>query len=216
EATTDASIYRTVVGKLLYPANLTRPDLSPAVGRLALHARHMAMAKRTLRYLKGTTDHGLLYRAVSLTCPKAVAFSDSDWASDLDDRKSTTGYCIFIGLCLVAWKALKQDLTALSSTKGGVRCPCLHLPGDPFFRDLLKEIGFEQSGPTTIFVDNLSAQFIAEGATSKKCKFIEIKFHFIRDCIAKGLVRVIHISSEENLADLFTKPLGSPRPGNLC
>ncbi|CAM9717454.1 unnamed protein product, partial [Heterosigma akashiwo] len=137
------------------------PDLSPAVGRLARYmvnpgARHMAMAKRTLRYLKGTTDHGLLYRrAVSLTCPKAVAFSDSDWASDLDDRKSTTGYCIFIGL------------SALSTT-------------------------------------------------SKKCKFIEIKFHFIRDCIVKGLVRVIHISSEENLADLFTKPLGSPRFQEIC
>ncbi|CAM9709115.1 unnamed protein product [Heterosigma akashiwo] len=223
EATTDASIYRTVVGKLLYPANLTRPDLSPAVGRLARYmvnpgARHMAMAKRTLRYLKGTTDHGLLYRRGGVTdmSRALVAFSDSDWASDLDDRKSTTGYCIFIGLCLVAWKALKQDLTALSSTKAEYVALAFTCQVILFFRDLLKEIGFEQSGPTTIFVDNLSAQFIAEGATSKKCKFIEIKFHFIRDCIAKGLVRVIHISSEENLADLFTKPLGSPRFQEIC
>ncbi|CAM9717592.1 unnamed protein product, partial [Heterosigma akashiwo] len=135
-------------------------------------------------------------------------FSDSDWASDLDDRKSTTGYCIFIGLCLVAWKALKQDLTALSSTKAEYVALAFTCQVILFFRDLLKEIGFEQSGPTTISVDNLSAQFIAEGATSKKSKFIKLKFHFIRDCIAKGLVRVIHIPSEENLADLFTKPLG--------
>ncbi|CAN0127286.1 unnamed protein product, partial [Heterosigma akashiwo] len=103
EATTDASIYRTVVGKLLYPANLTRPDLSPAVGCLARYmvnpgARRMAMVKGTLRYLKGTTDHGLLYRRGGVTdmSRTLVAFSNSDLASDLDDRKSTTGYCIFI------------------------------------------------------------------------------------------------------------------------
>ncbi|CAM9933680.1 unnamed protein product, partial [Heterosigma akashiwo] len=213
EATTDASIYRTVVGKLLYPANLTRPDLSPAVGRLARYmdnpgARHMAMVKRTLRYLKGTSDQGLLYRQGDVTdMSRALfAFSDSDWASDLDDRKSTTGHCIFIGLCLVAWKALKQDLAALSTPHAEYVALVFTCQVILFFRDMLKEIGFEQSGPTTIFVDSLSAKYTAEGVT-KKSKFIDIKFHFIRDCVAKGLVKVIHIPSEENLADLFTKPL---------
>ena len=175
----------------------------------------MAMVKRTLRYLKGTSDQGLLYRWGDVTdMSRALfAFSDSDWASDLDDRKSTTGYCIFIGLCLVAWKALKQDLTALSTPHAGYVVLAFTCQVILFFRDMLKEIGFEQSGPTTIFVDNLSAKYIA---VTKKSKFIDIKFHFIRDCVAKGLVKVIHIPSEENLADLFTKPLGNPRFQELC
>ena len=177
----------------------------------------MAMVKRTLRYLKGTSDQGLLYRWGDVTdMSRALfAFSDSDWASDLDDRKSTTGYCIFIGLCLVAWKALKQDLTALSTPHAEYVALAFTCQVILFFRDMLKEIGFERSGPTTIFVDNLSAKYIAEGVT-KKSKFIDIKFHFIRDCVAKGLVKVIHIPSEENLADLFTKPLGNPRFQELC
>ncbi|CAN0133016.1 unnamed protein product, partial [Heterosigma akashiwo] len=120
KATTDASLYRTFVGKLLYPANLTRPDLSPTVGCLARYMdnpgahQNMAMVKRTLCYLKGTTDRGLLYHrgAVTDMSRALVAFSDSD----LDDHRSTTGYCTFLGECLIAWKAIKQDITALSST----------------------------------------------------------------------------------------------------
>ena len=184
KATTDASLYRTFVGKLLYPANLTRPDLSPTVGCLARYMdnpgahQNMAMVKRTLCYLKGTTDRGLLYRrgAVTDMSRALVAFSDSD----LDDHRSTTGYCTFLGECLIAWKAIKQDITALSSTHAEYVALAFTRQFVLFLRDLLKEIGFAQSEATTIFVDNISAIHIAEGAT-KKSKFIDIKFHFIRD-----------------------------------
>ncbi|CAM9969375.1 unnamed protein product, partial [Heterosigma akashiwo] len=193
------------VGKLIYPMIYTRPDLGQAVSRLARYSadpsgEHMARAKQVLRYLKGTVDRGA----------GLVEFSDSDWAADPDDRKSTTGMAIFLGLCLVMWKSLKQPLVGLNTAESEYIALAYVVKHVLCERQQLKEIGFPQSGPTTIFVDNISAIHIAEGAT-KSSKFIDIRWHFIRDAIQAGHVQVVHISTEYNISDLFTKPLESPR-----
>ncbi|CAM9829619.1 unnamed protein product [Heterosigma akashiwo] len=170
----------------------------------------MAAAKQVLRYLKGTVDHGLVYkrRAPEGHTKGLVAFFDSDWAADPDDRKSTTG--IFLGLCLVMWKSLKQPLVALATAESEYMALAYVVKHVLCERQQLKEIGFPQSGPTTVFVDNISAIHIAEGAT-KSSKFIDIRWHFIRNAIQAGHVQVVHISTEYNISDLFTKPLESPR-----
>ncbi|CAM9826896.1 unnamed protein product, partial [Heterosigma akashiwo] len=206
-----------IVGKLIYPMIYTRPDLGQAVSRLARYSadpsdEHMAAAKQVLRYLKGTVDRGLVYKRGGLKDIRKglVAFSDSDWASDPDDRKSTTGMAIFLGLCLVMWKSLKQPLVGLNTAESEYIALAYVVKHVLCERQQLKEIGFPQSGPTTIFVDNISAIHIAEGAT-KSSKFIDIRWHFIRDAIQAGHVQVVHISTEYNISDLFTKPLESPR-----
>ncbi|CAM9967928.1 unnamed protein product [Heterosigma akashiwo] len=166
----------------------TRPDLGQAVSRLARYSadpsEHMAAAKQVLRYLKGTVDRGLVYKRGGLKDIRKglVAFSDSDWAADPDDRKSTTGMAIFLGLCLVMWKSLKQPLVGLNTAESEYIALAYVVKHVLCERQQLKEIGFPQSGPTTVFVDNISAIHIDEGAT-KSSKFIDIRWHFIRDAI---------------------------------
>jgi hypothetical protein len=145
--------YASGVGKLLYPANKTRPDLSTSVGRLT---RYMATpgqpqkkaAKRVCRYLRSTQDYVLVYQCGPIKDVRRalVAFSDADdFASDPDDRKSTTGYAIFLGTTyLVAWMstANKAEYMALATTTQMV----LHLQGLP------EELSFGQVGATTYSV----------------------------------------------------------------
>jgi hypothetical protein len=114
--------YRSVVGALQY-YTLTRPNLSFAINKLCQHLQaptstHWIAAKRVLRYLKHTANHGLLYSKGSL---HLQAFSDSDWAGNPDDRRSTSGFGGFLGNCLVSWSAKKQPVVSRSSTKAEYR-----------------------------------------------------------------------------------------------
>jgi len=208
--------YASAVGKLLYPANKTRPDLSTAVCRLTRYmaypgAPQMKALKQILRYLRRTQDYVLVYRRGPIKDIRRalVAFSDADFASDPDDRKSTTGFAIFLGLCLVAWASVKQGLNALSTPESEYMALAFCIQMVLHLRGLLEELGFGQEGPTIVYVDNISAMYIADGAT-KRSRFIDQRFHYIRDAITSGRITLIHVPSESNLADLFTKPLGSP------
>lgn len=115
----DETRYRQAIGSLQY-LSLTRPDISFSVNKLAQYMHsptelHWAALKRLLRYLKGTINHGLhLKKNCSL---ELVAFSDSDWGGDLDQRNSTTGYILFLGQNPVSWKSVKQKIVARSSTE---------------------------------------------------------------------------------------------------
>uniref|UniRef100_A0A7S4D6I2 Reverse transcriptase Ty1/copia-type domain-containing protein n=1 Tax=Heterosigma akashiwo TaxID=2829 RepID=A0A7S4D6I2_HETAK len=213
----DPKMLQRIVGKLIFPMIFTRPDLSQAVLRLARYASdptddHMKAAKHTLRYVRGTVDRGLVYKRGGLKDIRKglVAFSDSDWAADPDDRKSTTGMALFLGLCLIMWKSLKQPLVALSTAESEYIALAYTIKHVLLQRLQLCHVGYEQQGPTPVFVDNISAMHIAEGAT-KSSKFIDLRWHFIRDAIARGEVKVVHIDTEHNISDLFTKPLESPR-----
>ncbi|CAN0136990.1 unnamed protein product [Heterosigma akashiwo] len=118
---------------------------------------------------------------------------------------------IFLGLCLIEWKSLKQSLVALSTAESEyIALTYTIIKHVLLQRVQLCHVGYEQQGPTPVFVNNISAMHIAEGAT-KSSKFIDLRWHFIRDAIARGEVKVVHIDTEHNISDLFTKPLGSPR-----
>ena len=113
----DPTLYRSVVGALQY-ATLTRPEISFVINKVSqFMASHLdsnwAVVKRILRYLKGTLSHGLLLQPASMMKPLALyAFCDADWASDVDDRLSTSGDAIFLGSNLISWWSLKQKVTA--------------------------------------------------------------------------------------------------------
>ncbi|XP_016168266.1 uncharacterized protein LOC107610775 [Arachis ipaensis] len=115
----DSALYMSIIGSLQY-LTVTRPEISYSVHKLAQFIQsplksHWKMIKRVLRYLNGTFNHGLhLKKEGSMTI---TAYSDSDWAEDPDDRKSTSGYCIFLGSNLVSWGSRKQTAVAKSSTE---------------------------------------------------------------------------------------------------
>jgi hypothetical protein len=122
----DPTEYRHVVGALQY-ATLTRPDLAYSVNQLCQHIHHptttyWTTAKQVLRYLKGSTDFGLFYRIGSINLH---AYCDSNWAGNPDDRRSTTGYGIFLGSNLISWCAKKQQTVSRSSTKAEYRSMAL-------------------------------------------------------------------------------------------
>ncbi|XP_020686822.1 uncharacterized protein LOC110102714 [Dendrobium catenatum] len=206
-------LYRQIVGALQY-LTVTRPDLSYVVNR-ACQQMHQPMVsdfealKRILRYLQGTIQHGLPINGDSLVLKSYV---DSDWAGDHTDRKSTTGFCNFLGTSLVSWSVKKQTTIARSSTEAEYQAIASVTMEIIWLRQLLNELGCSQIEPTKLYCDNTSAIALANNPVyHARTKHIEIDCHFIRDCIKNGSIQVHYISTQDQLADLFTKALPSTR-----
>lgn len=147
----DAATYRQVVGTLQY-STITRPDIAYSVNQLCqfMHSptsAHWIAAKRVLRYLKGSIDHGLFFQKGSLTLE---AYCDSDWAGDPDDRRSTTGFGVFLGPCLVSWCAKKQPVVARSSTEAEYRALATVTTEIYWLRMLLKDLRLSLPVPPSI------------------------------------------------------------------
>jgi hypothetical protein len=127
----NASDYRSLAGALMY-LTVTRPDLAFAVQQACLHmhdprAPHLTMLKRILRYVRGTSSHGLLLRA--LPNLNITAYSDADWAGCPETRRSTSGFCVFLGDSLVSWSSKRQPTVSRRSGVPGrcERCGGMHL-----------------------------------------------------------------------------------------
>jgi hypothetical protein len=154
----EPSEYRHIVGALQY-CTLTRPDIAYSVNQLCqfLHSPttvHMIAAKRVLRYLKGTLTLGLCYTRGSL---HLNGYCDSDWAGSPDDRKSTTGYGMYLGPCLISWAAKKQAVVAKSSTEAEYRSMALAVAELYWLRMLFQELRVPLLHPPCLWVDNLGA-----------------------------------------------------------
>lgn len=153
-----------------------------------------------MRYLSGTKTLGiLLQQSSNLTL---TAFSDADWASNLDDRKSVAAYCVFLGESLVSWSSKKQAVVARSSTESEYRAEIIWL------QQLLSEIGISSLTPPILWCDNLSAGALAVNPVfHARTKHIEIDIHFVRDRVLQGLLDIRYVPSSGQLADCLTKPL---------
>ncbi|GJS95906.1 retrovirus-related pol polyprotein from transposon TNT 1-94 [Tanacetum coccineum] len=188
-----------------------RPDILFAVGLISRFmeeptTKHLKIAKRILRYIKGTVDYGILYSTSEDF--KLVGYSDSDWAGSKDDKRSTLGFLFFLGNNAFTWSSKKQPIVTLSSCEAqyiaATSCVCHAI----WLRSMLKELHMEQEDATEIYVDNKSAINLAKNPVyHDRSKHINTRFHFIRECIARKDVRVIHTSSEDQVTDIFTKPL---------
>ncbi|PKU66659.1 putative mitochondrial protein [Dendrobium catenatum] len=213
EPFSNPKLYRQLIGALQY-LTLTRPDLSYAVNRACQQMHQPTTSdfealKRILRYIQGTTQFGLPINGKSLLLSSYV---DSDWAGDHKDRKSTTGYCNFLGTSLVSWSVKKQTTIARSSTEAEYRAIASVTTEIIWLRQLLKELNCPQTEPTKLYCDNTSAIALANNPVyHARTKHIEIDCHFIRDCIKNRSIQIHHISSQDQLADLFTKSLPSAR-----
>jgi len=158
----DPTLYRSIVGTLQYLL-VTRPELSYSVNKFAqfMHSpqlHHWQAVKRILRYLARTIDHGLLLHQQSSSFIKV--FSDADWGADLDDRKSTSGFCIYLGSNLISGSAHKQKTVSRSSTEVEYRAIATVIIEILWLKSLLHELHI-QTPPPEIFSDNLEAVLLS-------------------------------------------------------
>lgn len=206
----DATLFKQVVGSLMY-LTATRPDLMYGVSLISRFMgnpteQHWLAAKRILRYLKGTTGLGICYKKRG--CKELIAYSDSDFAGDLDDRKSTSGYVFLLSSGAVSWSSKKQPVVTLSTTEAeyiaAASCACQGV----WLRRILEKLGHVQDKCTTILCDNSSTIKLSKNPVLHgRSKHIDIRFHFLRDLAKDGVVELVHCNTQEQLADIMTKPL---------
>ncbi|XP_020672076.1 uncharacterized protein LOC110092062 [Dendrobium catenatum] len=211
-------LYCQLIGSLQY-LTLTRPDIQYAVHQLSqsmhkpLTSNFIALT-HLLRYIQGTTDHGLPHYCDELTLQ---GFSDADWVNNIQDRKSISGYCNFLGKSLISWRVKKQATVARSSTEAEYRALAAEASEVMWLRQLLEELHIPQTAPTTIYCDNTSAIALSNNPVyHARTKHIDVDCHFIRDNIRSKHITVHHISTNDQLADIFTKPLPTRRFKLLC
>ena len=210
--------YRTLVGSLQYLL-LTRSDIAFAVNKLSqfMHkptTTHWTAAKRVLRYLAGTyTSDIFLSRFSNLSLH---AYSDADWAGNKDDYTSTGAYVVFLGQHPISWSAKKQTGVARSSTEAEYRAVSAAASEVRWLFSLLREVGVKVDSVPTIYCDNVGATYLsANPVFHSRMKHLALDYHFIREQVQKGTLRVTHVSSRDQLADGLTKPLPRTRFGTL-
>jgi hypothetical protein len=165
---------------------------------------HLVAVKRILRYLVATPCFGIWYPKGSTF--DFIGYSDSDYAGCKVDRKSTSGTCQFLGRSLVSWSSKKQTSVALSTAEAEYvatgQC-CTQLL---WMRQTLRDFGYNLS-KVPLLCDNESAIRMADNPVEhSRTKHIDIRHHFLRDHQQKGDIEVYHINTENQLADIFTKP----------
>jgi histone deacetylase 1/2 len=174
-----------------------------------LHApttAHWTAAKRILRYVKDTLKLGITFTQSSSTF--LSAFSDADWAGCLDDRRSTGGFAIFVGPNLVSWSARKQATVSRSSTEAEYKALANATAEMIWIEALLAELGVKLKEKPSLWCDNLGATYLsANPIFHARTKHIEIDFHFVRERVANNLLAIHFISSNDQVADGFTKAL---------
>jgi hypothetical protein len=208
----DASTYRSMAGALQY-LTISRPDLAYAVQQVCLHMHaprdtHSALIKRILRYVQGTSTFGLHLHGFST--PEITAYTDADWAGCPDTRRSTSGYCVFLGDSLVSWSSKRQPTVSRSSAEAEYRGVANAVAECCWLRHLLGELHINITKATIAYCDNVSSVYMSKNPVHhRRTKHIELDVHFVREKVALGELRVLHIPTTQQLADIFTK--GLPR-----
>ncbi|RVW65068.1 Retrovirus-related Pol polyprotein from transposon RE1 [Vitis vinifera] len=215
----DPRRYRRLVGKLNY-LTITRPDISFPVSVVSQFLQspcdsHWDVVIRILQYIKSTPGQGVLYENKGHT--QVVGYTDADWAGSPIDRRSTSGYCVFIGGNLISWKSKKQDVVARSSAEAKYRAMALTTCELIWLRHLLRELRFGKDEQMKLICNNQAALHIASNPVfHERTKHIEVDCHFIREKIASGCVATSFVNSNDQLADIFTKSLRGPRIKYIC
>jgi len=201
--------YSSAVGSLMYALVCPRPDLAYAMSLVSRYMsnpvkEHWKAVQWVFRYLRGTADYCLKF---GRTDKGLIGYVDSDYGADLDRRRSLTGYVFTVGSCAVSWRATLQSVVALSTTEAeymAVSEACKELIW-------LKGLYAELCGVNScinLYCDNQSAIYLTKDQMfHERTKHINIKYHFVRDVIEEGELKVCKISTHDNPADMLTKPV---------
>ena len=199
-----------LIGRLLYLC-ITRPDITFAVNRLSQFLScptdaHLHAGMNVLKYLKNNPGQGLFYSASTALCLNG--FADADWGTCKDTRRSITGMCVYLGSSLITWKSKKQDVCSSSSTEAEYRSMAVATKELLWFNQLLKDLHITVESQAKLFCDNKSATYIANNAVfHERTKHVEIDCHITRDQVKNGFLKVLHVATGNQLADILTKPL---------
>ncbi|KAK6122738.1 hypothetical protein DH2020_043518 [Rehmannia glutinosa] len=203
--------FRRLIGRLLY-LNFTRPDIAFATQQLSQfvgqpHTSHWEAALHVLRYLKGCPSVGLFY-SVSAAC-SLTAYSDADWGTCPDTRKSLTGYCVFYGNCLISWKTKKQTTVSRSSAEAEYRALGTTVCELQWLYYIAQDLQLSLPTPIDLWCDNQAAMHIvANPVFHERTKHLDIDCHIVRNKFKDGFLLLKHVTSRHQLADIFTKALG--------
>ncbi|XP_066374879.1 uncharacterized mitochondrial protein AtMg00810-like [Miscanthus floridulus] len=201
---------RSLAGALQY-LTLTRPDLAYAVQQVCLFMHdprepHLALIKRILHYVKGSLSAGL--HLGSGAVDQLTAYSDADWAGCPDTRRSTSGFCVYLGDNLVSWSSKRQTTVSRSSAEAEYRAVAHVVAECCWLRQLLQELHISIPLATIVYCDNVSAVYMAANPVHhRRTKHIEIDIHFVREKVALGQFRVLHVPSAHQFTYIMTKGL---------
>jgi hypothetical protein len=208
----EQTLYKQIIGSLLYLALKTRPDIFTAVCTLSRFTSaptnycHMAV-KRVLRYLQGTVYLALEYCSSDI---KMNVFVDSDYAGDTNSRKSTSGMALFLGSSLIQWHSKKQSAVSLSTSEAEYRAMTEATKNPILFKRILEELNINVEWPIPMHSDNKSAIEWATGdkPPGKRAKHVDVSVHYIRELVENNGFAVPYVATDDNKSDGFTKPLG--------
>lgn len=204
--------YRELIGSLLWLSTCTRPDITYATNKLASFtscptSEHWNAAKRVLRYLRGTKEYKLTYCSDGTS--RLTGYSDSDWAGDHTDRRSTTGYVFMMNGGPIAWESKRQKTTALSTCEAEYMALAETSKEALFLRSLYKSI-YKADIQIKIYEDNQSAIKLAENPMiNNRTKHIETRHHFVRECLQNNSFTLDYAPTNEMTADILTKALAT-------
>jgi transposase InsO family protein len=210
----DASHYRSLIGSLLY-LTATRPDIMFATSLLSRFMQkpsqiHFGVGKRVLRYLQGTKEYGIWYKPKCNS--KLLGYTDSDWAGSVDDMKSTSGYAFSLGSGFFSWASKKQATVAQSTAEAEYIAAAEATSQAIWLRRILEEMGEIQDESSIIYCDNKSTIAITKNPVHhSRTKHIAIKYHFIREAEATKQIQLEYCTTEDQIADIFTKALPRSR-----
>ncbi|CAH9067875.1 unnamed protein product [Cuscuta epithymum] len=207
--------YSSAIGSVMYLMVSTRPDIAYAVSCLSRYMSnpglpHWNALKWLLRYLISTVKHGLIFSKCASGI-ELIGYVDSNYANDRDNRKSTTSYVFTLCGSCISWKSQLQPIVALSTTESEYVAATEAFKEAIWLKRLVSEIGFLKKG-VTIFSDSQSAiQLCKNPVFHDRTKHIDVRFHFIRDIVDAGGVKLCKIPSEFNPADMGTKCLSAEK-----
>ena len=205
--------YREAVGAVMYAAVCTRPDIAFIINRLARYVNdpkqtHWSVLKRVFAYLKGTYDRGITYDGEA----PLITYCDADFAEDVDDRTSNTGYVCLVSGGAVAWRSARQNAVSMSTYVAELFALCEGTKETLFMRDLLGDFRCCVNEPTVVYGDNQAALHAVnqEGTLKGHAKPRGVRIAMMREAKGRGEAEFEYVASADNAADCLTKALAAP------
>ena len=214
--------YREILGSIMYAQIATQPDLSYAISTLSKFVSnpgrpHWIALMRVLRYIKGTLDFKITYGGKGYTNLAPIGYVDADYAGDVDTRRSCSGHVFLQAGGPSAWGSQYQQTVALSTTEAEYMAMSRAAKQMEFMYSSMDKVGYPQTRPADLYNDNAGAVSLTKNTKGNtRVKHIDVRHHYICDMVEDGKITIHHIPPSDNLADVFTKPLGRDAHRRAC